>query len=41
VDILKQLTNTMVKKEFPTDTRLFLDLLIGFLNISSGGPFFL
>ena len=33
VDILKQLTNTMAKKEFPTDTRLFLDLLIGFLNI--------
>jgi len=33
VDILKQLTKTMVKKEFPTDTRLFLDLLIGFLNI--------
>ena len=23
----------MIKKEFPTDTRLFLDLLIGFLNI--------
>jgi hypothetical protein len=33
VDILKQLTKTMVKKKFPTDTRLFLDLLIGFLNI--------
>jgi len=33
VDILKQLTKTMVKKEFPTDTRLFLDLLIEFLNI--------
>ena len=32
VDILKQLTKTMAKKEFPTDTRLFLDLLIGFLN---------
>jgi hypothetical protein len=33
VDILKQLTKTVTKKEFPTDTRLFLDLLIGFLNI--------
>ena len=34
VDILKQLTKTvMIKKEFPTDTRLFLDLLLGFLNI--------
>ena len=32
VDILKQLTKTVVKKEFPSDTRLFLDLLIGFLN---------
>ena len=34
VDILnKQSTKTVTKKEFPTDTRLFLDLLIGFLNI--------
>jgi hypothetical protein len=33
IDILKQLTKTVVKKEFPTDTRLFLDLLIGFLNV--------
>jgi len=33
VDILKQLTKTVTKKEFPTDTRLFLDLLIGFLDI--------
>jgi hypothetical protein len=33
IDILKQLTKTVTKKEFPTDTRLFLDLLIGFLNI--------
>jgi hypothetical protein len=33
VDILKQLTKTVIKKEFPTDTRLFLDLLLGFFNI--------
>ncbi len=33
VDILKQLTKTVIKKEFPTDTRLFVDLLLGFLNI--------
>jgi hypothetical protein len=32
VDILKQLTKTVIKKEFPTDTRLFLDLLLGFLR---------
>ena len=30
IDILKQLTKTVIKKEFPTDTRLFLDLLLGF-----------
>jgi hypothetical protein len=33
IDILKQLTKTVIKKEFPTDTRLFLDLLLGFFNI--------
>ena len=33
VDILKQLSTTVIKKEFPMDTRLFLDLLLGFLNI--------
>jgi hypothetical protein len=32
VDILKQLTKTQSKKEFPVDTRLFLDLLTGFFN---------
>ena len=32
-DILKQLTKTVIEKEFPTDTRLFLDLLLGFFNI--------
>ena len=32
VDILKQLTKTQSKKEFPVDTRLFLDLLTWFFN---------
>ena len=32
VDILKQLAKTAVKKEFPVDTRLFLDLLTYFFN---------
>ena len=32
VDILKQMTKTQSKKEFPVDTRLFLDLLTGFFN---------
>jgi hypothetical protein len=32
VDILKQLAKTAVKKQFPVDTRLFLDLLTNFFN---------
>ena len=32
VDIFKQLTKTQLKKEFPVDTRLFLDLLTWFFN---------
>jgi len=32
IDILKQLAKTLVKKEFPVDTRLFLDLLTDFFN---------
>eukprot|EP01036_Dinobryon_divergens_P061930 gene61930-biopygen33732 len=32
IDILKQLAKTAVKKEFPVDTRLFLDLLTNFFN---------
>ena len=33
VDILKQLAKTAVKKEFPVDTRLFLDLLTNCFNL--------
>ena len=32
IDILKQLSKTVVKKEFPVDTRAFLDLLTAFFN---------
>jgi hypothetical protein len=32
IDILKQISKTLTKKEFPADTRLFLELLTDFFN---------
>ena len=32
IDILKQLSKTVVKKEFPVETRTFLELLTAFFN---------
>ena len=32
IDILKQLSKTLVENEFPVDTRTFLELLTAFFN---------